>query len=129
MNWQEFLMKVRNAYKDAPNRNQPISHGSYLALLSIFEKLVPLATISSEYDTDFRRNLPGGGTSGFQSISLLERVKNASNYANEKPLYPIAGEGIAENIRSIVGMVSTTESEAILQPHEALFQSIIDGKL
>lgn len=129
MDWQEILLKVRNAYKYAPNRNQPISQPSYLMLLSVFENLVPLAAISSEYDNDFRRNLPGAGLSGFQSVSLLERIKNASHFANAEPLYPIAGEGIAENIRCMVGMVSTTESEAILRSHEALFKSIVDGNL
>ena len=70
---------VRNAYRNAPNPNQPISKDNYLAMLNIFGQLVPLAAIPDAYDTDFRRNLPGSGLSGFQVVSLLQRIEDEAS--------------------------------------------------
>lgn len=129
MNWQQLLTAVRDAYRNASNINQPISQANYLAMLSAFGSLVPLATISSAYDTDFRRNFPGGGLSGFQVTSLAQRIGDAATFANNNPLYPAAGEGIAENIRAILGLVPPSAIQGVLVPLQSTFQNILGGNL
>ena len=120
---------VRNAYRNAPNPNQPISKDNYLAMLNIFGQLVPLAAIPDAYDTDFRRNLPGSGLSGFQVVSLLQRIEDAKTFANNNPLYTTAGEGIAENIRAILDLIPSGAAKNILNPLQSTVQNILGGNL
>lgn len=129
MNWQQLLTAVRNAYRNAPNPDQAISQANYMAMLHAFQSLVPLATISEAYDTDFRRNLPGGGLSGFQILSLVQRISDAEKFANNNPLYPAAGEGIAENMRAILGLIAPGAADGVLAPLQSTFQPILDGNL
>lgn len=129
MNWQQQLTAVRDAYRKAPNQNVPISQSNYLVMLSAFGALVPLAKISSAYDTDFRRNLPGDGLSGLKVVSLTERIADAKTSATTSPLYPSAGEGIAENIRAILELLPPGVAQRILAPLQGTFQNILAGNL
>lgn len=129
MNWQEQLTAVKDAYGNASNPNQPISKANYLAMLNAFRLLVLSATISDIYDTDFRRNLPGGGISGLQVVPLPQRIKDAETFANIKPLYPAAGEGIAENIRAILDLTAPYAAQCVLAPLQDTFEKIIAGSL
>lgn len=129
MNWQQLLTAVREAYRKGPNPSQPISKANYLAMLHAFRLLVPLATISGAYDTDFRRNLPGGGLSGLQVLPLSQRITDAETFANNNPVYPAAGEGIAENIRAILGLLGPGAAQGILAPLQGTFQNILGGNL
>lgn len=129
MNWQELLTAVRDAYRNAPNSNLPISQSNYIAMLSAFGALVPLAKISDTYDTDFRRNLPGGGLSGLKVASLPQRIADAASCANTRPLYPSAGEGIAENIRAILELLAPGAEQGVLAPLQGTFQNILAGNL
>lgn len=129
MNWQQILIAVRDAYRNAPNPSQPISLANYQAMLSAFGSLVSLVTIPDTYDTDFRRNLPGGGLSGFQVVTLQQRIADAVSFANANPVYPPAGEGIAENISVILGLVGPSVAQGILGQYQGTFQSILGGNL
>lgn len=129
MNLELLLTEVRNAYRNSPNPSQPISQANYLAMLYAFRTLVPLATISWAYDTDFRRNLPGGGLSGLQDLPLPQRITDAEMFANNNPLYSAAGEGIAENIRAILELVSPGAAQGVLAPLQGTFKNIIGGNL
>lgn len=129
MNLQQLLAAVRDAYRDAHNKNQPISKQNYLAMLDAFRSLVPSATINEAYDTDFRRNLPGGGLSGFEVPPLLHRIKDAEAFANNNSLYPAAGEGIAENLRAILALTAPGAAQGVLAPLQGTFQNILSGKL
>lgn len=129
MSWQQLLTKVRDAYQNAPNPNQPIANTNYLAMLHAFRLLVPMATISGAYDTDFRRNLPGGGLSGLELPSLSQRIANAETFAKNNPLFPTAGEGIAENIRAICNLVTPSAADTILSPLQPVLQNILSGNL
>lgn len=129
MNWQQLLTAVRDAYRNAPNPNLPISQTNYIAMLSVFGALVSLANISGAYDTDFRRNLPGGGLSGLKVVSLPQCIADAATFAHTNPVYPAAGEGIAENIRAILGLLAPGAAQGVLAPRQGTFQNILAGKL
>lgn len=129
MNWNKFLTDVRNAYRNAPNPNQPIVLANYLNMLQAFRQLVPLANISEAYDTDFRRNLPGGNLSGFEIPSMLQRITDAEKFANNNPVYPAAGEGVAENIRAILDLIPQGSAQGVLAPFWGTFNNILNGNL
>ena len=96
-------------------------------MLGAFHLLVPLATISGAYDTDFRRNLPGGGLSRLQVPLLPQRIADAETFANSNPLYPAAGEGIAENIRAILELIAPGTVQGVMAPLQRTFQYILSG--
>ena len=127
MNWKQLLTAVRNSYRNASNPNQPISKANYLAMLEAFRLLVSSTNISGAYDTDFRRNLPGGGLSGLQVPSLPQRITDAEMFASNNLLYPAAGEGIAENIRAIIDLTAQDTAQEVLGPLQDTFQKILDG--
>lgn len=134
MNWEQLLTSVRDAYRNAPDGNQPISQSNYLALLGAFAQLVPVAQISSYYETDFRRNMPGGsgrieGT--FEQVvgTLEKKVTAAATFAHSNPLYPTSGEGIAENLRAIIRFAPSATVSMTLTPIQPVLKSISDGNL
>lgn len=129
MNWQQQLTAVRNIYRNASNPNQPISKANYLAMLNAFRVLVQSAEVSGAYDTDFRRNLPGGGLSELQVPPLPQRITDAETFAKNNPLYPVAGEGIAENIRAILELTAPGVAQRVLTPLNGTFKNILAGNL
>jgi len=129
MNWQQIITDVRDAYRSASNSNQPISQVNYLEMLNAFRMLVPLASISEAYDTDFRRNLPGGGLRGFEVPPLLQRIDDAETFAKMNDLYSPAGEGVAENIRAIIQLVPPNTASKVLAPLIGTLQKILNGSL
>ena len=129
MNFQQLLTAVRNAYRNAPNPSQPISHTNYLAMLYAFSALVSRVSVSSAYDYDFRRNLPGGGLSGFKVVPLTQCITDAETFAKNNPVFPLAGEGIAENIRAILDLLTPDVAQGVLAPYFGSFQNILEGNL
>ncbi|WP_312524965.1 hypothetical protein [Comamonas sp.] len=130
MNWMHELVAVMDAYRNAPNPNQPVSRDDYLKMLAAFRRLLPLAEISDSQDTAIRRNLPGGGLSGFQLVSLLQRISDAETYVSKKPVFPMTAESIAMNIYiALESMDVSDTSEEIMNSLRGTFQKILDGNL
>lgn len=129
MNWNQTLTDVRDAYRNAKDPNAAITQANYLAMLGAFSTLVPLATISDAYDTDFRRNLPGGGLSGFDVVPLAKRISDAQVFAIANPVYPVTGEGIAENLLALLHLLPAGSENATLTRLQGTFQSILAGNL
>ncbi len=129
MNWQQQITEVRNAYRNSKSPEQPISKANYIVMLRAFKFLALSTTISDAYGTDFRRNLPGGGLSGFQMTTLPQCIANAETFASNNNLYPAAGEGIAENIRAILELTAPNVAQGVLVPLQGTFQSICAGNL
>lgn len=135
MNWEQLLTSVRNAYRNAPNGNQTISTTNYLALLDAFDQMVSIAPqIPPGYETDFRRNMPGGsarieGTYEEVVGTLAQSIIGARKFAQGSPLYPVAGDCMAENLRAILRLVPQSSISPILTPIQPVLNSIAGGNL
>lgn len=130
MTLPQQLAVVIETYRNAPNPNQTISRTNYLAMLSAFRTLVPLADISDSLDTELRRNLPGGGLSGLQVVPLHQRIDDAATYASSKPLYPGAGAAIAENILVILELLKPSElHDQVAESLRGNINAILAGQL
>lgn len=128
MTWETLLAQVRDMYRVADDRT--ISREQYLAMLTAFDGLVSLiGEIQTAYDTDFRRNLPGGGRSFPQVPSLSESIAHARAHALENDLFVKAGEGIAENLRAVLRFVEPADAARVLAPLNPVFANILAGNL
>lgn len=98
----EFIEKLgaaQQAYENDPGE-QPISKSDYLAFLNTFETLITqVSEVPQEYDTDFRRNLPGGGINGLAvAPNISARITQARQYLETNAVTVVAGACILQNI-------------------------------
>lgn len=125
----KLLTSVRDAYRNIVNGKEAISEDDYLALLCAFEKLADVTTIPESYETDFRRNLPGGsglleGTYDEVVGTLKQKISSARKFAEDKPLYPSQGEFIVQNLIAIVPLAPSESVDQVLGPMQSLLEKI-----
>ncbi len=130
MDWEKELKAVKAAYDNAPDQSHPISAHKYTALLGAFGSLVSLADISDSLDTDFRRNLPGGGMRGLELVpTMQDRIADAGIFAISNKLYPLAGSALSDSLIALVRLVSPNNAQMALAPIHATLQDLVKGNL
>jgi hypothetical protein len=124
--WEEATKRLKNQFASMDGDTE-IDKDDYLRMLEAFQNLVRKAKdIPESFDTDFRRNLPGGGMRGIEGRyedlvpPLTERIEDAIQYARVRPIYPLAGEMLVENIRAILKFVSAEVITNALMPMQAI---------
>jgi hypothetical protein len=93
------LQAAETVYANDPGK-LAIFKSDYLAFLDAFEALLShIDPIPGEFDTDFRRNLPGGGSAGLKvAETLKERIAQARQYVQSNEATAVAGQCILQNI-------------------------------
>ena len=111
----EGLCRAEQVYANDLSR-LPINKSDYLALLSAFEKLLGYVDeVPAAYDTDFRRNLLGGGLDGLVVPDMTGRIDQARRYLTNHEAIAAAGESIIQNINACLR----------LMPHDADVDDIL----
>jgi hypothetical protein len=124
----EGLRGAEHVYDNDPGR-LPISKDDYLVLLNAFEKLIArVETIPAAYDTDFRRNLPGGGLDGLQAPDMSGRIASARQYVKEYQATAAAGKSIIQNIDACLHiMPHDANIDTILKSLKAVVMRVASG--
>jgi len=110
---KEFFVALHSAeqvYANDPGR-LPINKADYLALLNGFECLLSsVKEVPTAYDTDFRRNLPGGGIDGLAVVpDILGRIDQARRYLRDHEATAQAGEALLQNINACLNLVDARD--------------------
>lgn len=102
----EALRTAEQVYANDPGK-LPIKKTDYLTLLDSFESLLSwVPEIPGAYDTDFRRNLPGGGIDGLEVLpNMAERINQARRYLAGHEATATAGQCIVQNIDACLGLI------------------------
>lgn len=111
----EGLCSAEQVYANDLNR-LPINKSDYLAMLNAFEKLLGyVEEVPAAYDTDFRRNLLGGGLDGLVVPDMTQRIDQARRYLTQHEASAAAGQSILQNINACLGLI----------PHDADVDDIL----
>ena len=95
-------------------QDAPIKTQDYLSLLECFDRLQRKIHYQDSYDTDFRRNLPGGAWRGLRvAPNMTDRVNDAREYAQKHPVYAPTGESIIQNIIACVHIATRSNVDLV----------------
>lgn len=106
----EIATKV---YSDDPGI-EAISSPDYLEFLNAFEAVIKrVKDIPTDYDIDFRRDLPGGGLDGLTSMpDMVGRIDQARRYVTTHGASSMAGQGILQNISAVLRLVDGSDADS-----------------
>jgi hypothetical protein len=127
----DLLLEAKRQYSSDLS-NSPIRKTDCLEVLDLFERLVSTVNYPSSYDTDFRRNLPGGGLRGLnETSSIQDRIDDARSFLNKNSAYANTGEAILDNL---IGCIHLADKQKLLPSHldaslVSTLQSVASGNL
>lgn len=128
-NSTNLLEQAKSVYSQ-DTHDAPIKTQDYLSLLESFDQLQRVIKYPDSYDTDFRRNLPGGAWRGLQvAPDMTERVKDAREYAQKHPVYATTGESIIQNLIACIDIAtrSKVDFSPMISPALSVLKAVANG--